>query len=70
MTSTMRACVLVDVGRLEVRDVARPAPGPRDVLVRTTAVGLCGTDVHILSGEGNYNTDTRGVPIPLSVERV
>jgi L-iditol 2-dehydrogenase len=66
--ATMRASVLVDVGRLEVREVPRSAPGPRDVLVRTTAVGLCGTDLHILSGEANYNTDERGAPIPLSVE--
>ena len=65
---TMRASVLCDVRRLEVRDVPLPVVGPRDVLVRTTAVGLCGTDLHIFSGEGNYNVDDRGVPIPLTVQ--
>lgn len=64
----MRACVLYDVKRLEVRDVPRPEVGPYDVLVRTTAVGLCGTDLHIFSGEANYNTDERGLPIPLTVQ--
>jgi threonine dehydrogenase-like Zn-dependent dehydrogenase len=61
----MRACVLHDVRRLEVRDVPRPAPGPRDVLVRVGAVGLCGTDLHIFGGEANYNADERGQPVPL-----
>jgi threonine dehydrogenase-like Zn-dependent dehydrogenase len=63
---TMRACVLHDVRRLEVRDVPRPKTGPRDVLVRVAAVGLCGTDLHIFGGEANYNTDERGQPIPLA----
>lgn len=64
---TMRACVLHDVRRLEVREVPRPRPGPRDVLVRVAAVGLCGTDLHIFSGEANYNTDERGEAIPLAL---
>src|ERR1700687_2663855 len=65
-TKTMRACVLHDVRCLEVRDVPRPTPGPRDVLVRVVAVGLCGTDLHIYAGEANYNTDDRGQPVPLA----
>ena len=32
---------------------------------RPLAVGLCGTDFHIVSGEANYHTDARGQPIPL-----
>ena len=66
--ATMRASVLYDVGRMEVRDVPRPRVGPHDVLVRVSAVGLCGTDLHIFSGEANYNTDARGFPIPLAEE--
>jgi len=31
-------------GRIEVAQVERPAPGPRDVLVRVRACGICGTD--------------------------
>jgi threonine dehydrogenase-like Zn-dependent dehydrogenase len=64
----MRACVLRDVGTLEVTDVPRPVGGPHDVLVRVGAVGLCGTDLHIFGGEANYNTDDRGRPIPLAQE--
>ena len=64
----MRAAVLVDVGRIELRDVPCEDPGPRDVLVRVTAVGLCGTDFHIFAGHANYNRDERGRPIPLARE--
>jgi L-iditol 2-dehydrogenase len=62
----MRAAVLVDVGRIEVRDVPCPLPEPREVLVRVAAVGLCGTDVHIFAGHANYNRDARGRLIPLA----
>ena len=33
--------------------------------MRVAAVGLCGTDFHIYSGEANYNTDERGRTLPL-----
>jgi threonine dehydrogenase-like Zn-dependent dehydrogenase len=62
----MNASVLCDVARLEVRRVARPEASPNEVLVRVAAVGLCGTDFHIFTGHANYNTDDRGLPIPLS----
>ena len=64
----MKAAVLVDVGRIEVRDVRCPDPGPREVRLRVAAVGLCGTDLHIFAGDGNYNRDERGDPIPLARE--
>jgi threonine dehydrogenase-like Zn-dependent dehydrogenase len=64
----MKASVLYDVGRMEVRDVPRPAILPREVLVRVRAVGLCGTDAHIFSGHANYNTNERGRPIPLVLQ--
>jgi L-iditol 2-dehydrogenase len=43
---TMRTCVLHGVGRLEIETRPIPAPGPDEVLVRVTAVGVCGSDVH------------------------
>ena len=64
--TTMRAAVLVDVGRIEVRDVPVQRPAPHEVLVRVEAVGLCGTDLHIVAGHANYNTDDRGRVRPLS----
>jgi len=64
----MKACVLCDVGRIEVREVPQPRVGARDVLLRIAAVGICGTDAHIFSGHANYNTDSAGKNIPLSVK--
>jgi len=64
----MKASVLYDIGRLEVRDVPCPAISPYEVLVRTTAVGLCGTDAHIFAGHANYNTNEYGQPISLAVQ--
>ena len=64
----MKASVLCDVQRLEVREVPRPVISPYEVLVRTTAVGLCGTDRHIFAGQANYNTNEAGQQIPLSVQ--
>src|ERR1700752_3599240 len=67
-SQTMKAIVLYDVHRLEVRDIPRPAILPYEVLIRVTAVGLCGTDVHIFAGHANYNTNEYGQPIPLAVQ--
>jgi threonine dehydrogenase-like Zn-dependent dehydrogenase len=64
----MKACVLCDVGRIEVREVPQPRVGARDVLLRISAVGICGTDAHIFGGHANYNTDSAGKNIPLAVQ--
>ena len=65
---TMKASVLCDVERLEVRDIPRPAISPFEVLIRVSAVGICGTDAHIFAGHANYNTNEYGAPIPLSLQ--
>lgn len=59
---------MCDVQRLEVRDIPRPSISPYEVLVRVTAVGLCGTDAHIFAGHANYNTNEYGQPIPLALQ--
>jgi len=43
---TMRASVLVEAGRVELQQRPVPAPAADEVLVRITAVGVCGSDVH------------------------
>ena len=62
----MRAAVLADVGRLDVREVPVPVPGAHEVLVAVEAVGLCGTDLHIVAGHANYHRDARGRLVPLA----
>lgn len=64
----MRASVLCDVARLEVRNVPRPVISPHEVLVRVGAVGICGTDAHIFAGHANYNTNDLGLAIPLALQ--
>lgn len=43
---TMRAAFLDGPKQLQVRRTPTPRPGPYEVLVRPTSVGLCGSDVH------------------------
>jgi len=43
----MRACVMRD-GKLVVDDLPDPEPGPGQLLVRTVACGICGSDLHFL----------------------
>ena len=46
----MKAAVVTRPGRLELLDVPDPRPDDYQVRVRTLAVGLCGTDRHIVDG--------------------
>lgn len=50
--STMKAMVLKKQGRpLQLLKVKVPRPGPRQVLIRVKACGVCRTDLHVLDGE-------------------
>lgn len=42
----MRAAVLVEPGRIEMEQRRVPTPGPGDVLIRVSSVGVCGSDTH------------------------
>ena len=46
-------------GRLDSIEIAKPTPGPSDVLVRILACGVCRTDLHVVDGE------LPDVPIPI-----
>lgn len=46
-----KAAVLVEKNRLETWDVDVHAPEPGGALVRTILGGVCGSDVHLLTGE-------------------
>lgn len=47
----MRAIVFEGPGRLALEERAKPVPGAKDVVVKVAAVGICGTDTHVLDGE-------------------
>jgi len=58
------AAVFWERGRpLEVLDLELEEPGPGEVLVRMAAVGICGTDLHMVKGEW-----TRPTPMVLGHE--
>jgi L-iditol 2-dehydrogenase len=62
----MSANVLSAPRQMKVESIPFPVMGPRDALIKVSAVGLCGSDYHIYTGEANYNVDDRGIAIPLS----
>jgi threonine dehydrogenase-like Zn-dependent dehydrogenase len=64
----MKALQLEAARKLVVRNVPDPAVPAREVLIRVRAVGLCGTDFHIYAGHGNYNFDSEGRQVPLTVQ--
>lgn len=47
----MRALVLTKFGELRVEERDTPAPGPGEVLIRVTATGICGSDIHGYTGD-------------------
>jgi propanol-preferring alcohol dehydrogenase len=52
MPSTMQAAVVERFGQpLVLKTLPIPSPGPNDILVKTEACGVCGTDIHAAKGE-------------------
>jgi 2-desacetyl-2-hydroxyethyl bacteriochlorophyllide A dehydrogenase len=47
----MRAAVIKSIGEIGIETVDDPTPDRRQAVVQVEAVGLCGTDLHILQGE-------------------
>jgi 2-desacetyl-2-hydroxyethyl bacteriochlorophyllide A dehydrogenase len=46
----MRAVVYEGPGRIVTRDVAKPRGGPRELLIRVRAAGICGSDLEMAHG--------------------
>ncbi|MDP4501771.1 zinc-dependent alcohol dehydrogenase [Nonomuraea turcica] len=56
-------------GTIEVVDIERPVPGPKDALLRIRACGICGTDVTFLHmGGGPFGPGGQMIPVPLGHE--
>lgn len=47
----MRAVVFAAEKQLALEDRPEPVAGPKEVVVETAAVGICGTDTHVFDGE-------------------
>jgi L-iditol 2-dehydrogenase len=56
----MKAAVVTEFGRYpEIQEMDVPAIGPRDVLVRSRACGICGSDIKLMQGRHP------GIKVPL-----
>lgn len=51
----MRQVVTVAPGRLAIHDVPDAVPAPGEALLEIEAVGICGSDLHLLSGAHPYS---------------
>jgi D-arabinose 1-dehydrogenase-like Zn-dependent alcohol dehydrogenase len=59
---TMKAVRMIQPGRpLEMQEIPIPAIGPRDVLVKVKAAGICHSDVHYRAGTSRVD------PLPLTL---
>ena len=54
-TASIRRVIVTAAG-VEIVTVARPVPGPGEVLVRTVVAGVCGSDTHALHGRHPFIT--------------
>jgi len=62
--TNMHALTVSAPEKMEMCEIASPEIGPRQILIKSGAVGLCGTDFHIYQGHANYNVDDAGRLIP------
>src|SRR5579862_6503055 len=65
----MKAAVLRELGKLPViEDVATPAPGPGQVLIRVEACGVCHSDLHLADGDWDLLRPITKLPLILGHE--
>lgn len=57
--------VLLRNGRIELDDTPKPEPGPGEVLVRSRACGICGSDLHMVHNAGDFAHIAEHVGMPL-----
>jgi threonine dehydrogenase-like Zn-dependent dehydrogenase len=55
----MKAFLITNPGSTELGNVAKPAPGPGELLLRTRYIGLCGTDLNTFRGRNPMVTYPR-----------
>jgi hypothetical protein len=60
--TTMKSGPTGQPGEVEKAEIERPVPGPRDLLMRIRACGICGTDANETSGEVHPRIVAAGHP--------
>jgi (R,R)-butanediol dehydrogenase/meso-butanediol dehydrogenase/diacetyl reductase len=67
---TMKSVQTAAPGTIQVAEIQRPAPGPRDLLVRVHACGICGTDAAFVQMGGMpLGPEGKTASIPLGQSR-
>lgn len=67
--ATMKSVQTGAVDAIDVVDVERPVPGPKDALMKIRACGICGTDTFFLHlGGGPFGPGGAMAPVPLGHE--
>jgi len=47
----MKAVVIEEPGKVAVKRLDDPTPGPTEAVIEVEACGICGTDIHVLEGD-------------------
>ncbi len=58
----MKTAVLEKYGHFEWKSIKKPEPGDKEVLVKVSYAGICGSDQHIFKGEFAPRTKIPFVP--------
>ena len=66
---TARALILAAPETVRVETVTLPAPGPGEVLLRTLACGVCGSDLRYYVGDNPWAQHTLGHQAPIDWNR-
>lgn len=67
--ATMKSVQTGEQNKIDLVDIERPVPGPKDVLLRIRACGICGTDTHFLQMGGiPFGPGGSMIPLPLGHE--
>jgi L-iditol 2-dehydrogenase len=52
----MKQAIMTNPGKIEFRDVGKPAILPDEVLIQTKRIGVCGSDIHVFHGLHPYTS--------------
>ena len=58
----MKAAVLAEYNKFEMREINKPEISNNEVLIKVSHAGICGSDMHIFSGEFHPRTPVPFIP--------
>lgn len=50
----MMTAILEKPGKIVIKEMEKPMPGPGDVLIKVKRIGICGSDIHAFHGKHPY----------------